>query len=98
MKLIQVAVIISSMTEAEALAEIRGLAAAGRVDFIDHAKKEMREAGADFVDVMNALRKAASCRYQPKNDRWKVQGPDRDGDELTMMVVLDDGILVVTVW
>lgn len=86
------------MTEAEALAEIRGLAGAGRVEFTDHARDEMQEAGSDFLDVMNALRKATYCRHQPKNDRWKVQGPDRSGEELTVIVVLEDGILVVTVW
>ena len=86
------------MTEAQALREVRGLASAGRVEFTDHARDEMEEAGAGFLDVMNALRKATSCRHQPKSDRWKVLGPDRDGEELTVIVVLEDGVLVVTVW
>jgi len=86
------------MTESEALAEIRGLAGAGRVEFTDHALEEMEAAGADFQDVMNALREATGCRYQSKNDRWKVRGPDGDGEDLTVVVFLESGILVVTVW
>jgi hypothetical protein len=86
------------MTAAEALAEIRGLAAAGRVEFTDHAREEMEDASADFLDVLNALRKATSCRYQKQKDRWKVVGPDLDADDLTIVVALDDGVLVVTVW
>jgi hypothetical protein len=30
--------------------------------------------------------------------RWKVFGNDRDGDELVLMVVLEAGVIVVTVF
>ena len=29
---------------------------------------------------------------------WTVTGPDRDGDDLEVAVVLEDGILVITVY
>jgi hypothetical protein len=40
---------------------------------------------------MRAVRCAAQC-----GGTWEVTGPDSDGDELTVIVVIDDGVLVVT--
>ncbi len=86
------------MNEVDALAQIRGLARAGRVRFTWHAVDEAKQAGASELDVMNALCKAASCRHQPSNDRWKVKGPDLMDDELVVIVVIQDELVVVTVW
>jgi hypothetical protein len=57
----------------------------------------MGERGALKEDVEHALREATGCEAEPE-DRWKVQGADRDGDELTVVVVLEAGVLVVTVF
>jgi hypothetical protein len=40
---------------------------------------------------------AANCKGLPEG-RWKVWGPDRFGDELTLVVVASDGVIVVTVF
>ncbi len=85
-----------SMTPTEALQAIRGYAAAGRIGYSPHARREVFEANAVFADVRVALANAARTTLQP-NDRWKTVGPDRDGDEL-VVVVIDDGLLVVTVF
>ncbi len=85
------------LTPAQALVDIRGYAAAGRIEYTEHAIKEMDEAHADFGDTRHALMKAVSAVFQ-NNGRWKIRGPDRDGDELILAVTIDDGILVITVF
>jgi hypothetical protein len=46
--------------------------------------------------VRYALANAERC-YAVENDRWRVTGPDLDGDELSAIVVIEDGVIVVTV-
>jgi hypothetical protein len=31
-------------------------------------------------------------------DRWVIAGPDLDEDDLTLVVVIESGVIVVTVW
>ncbi len=81
---------------AEVLRAVRGFARAGRIVYSSHARKEMAEAGARAADVRHALIHAASAK--PSNDRWRVVGPDIDGDELIVVVVLENGVVVVTVF
>jgi hypothetical protein len=60
----------------------------------------MNKRGADRDDVRNALCGAKSCR--PSSDgpgRWVVAGGlDLSGDALTAVVVIESGVLVVTVF
>jgi hypothetical protein len=86
------------VTSAAVLAEVRWLAGAGRVRFTAHAKQRMRERGVYVDDVLHALRNAFRCRLGDKQSKWKVTGADTDGDDLTLVVVIDEGILVVTVF
>jgi hypothetical protein len=46
--------------------------------------------------VVHALKHATACA--PSDAKWKVSGPDLDGDELTAVVVLEVGVIVVTVF
>lgn len=86
------------MTPAEALGVIRGLAGAGRVSYARHAFERMDERGVTRNDVDHALLHAAQCAWQPRRETWKVIGADLSGDELVMAVVVDDGLLIVTVF
>ena len=86
-----------SHTEAQALANVRGYASAGRVRFSKHAWLRMYERNATEMDVLHALATAQSCRAAPE-ERWRVEGKDRDGDDLTVVVVLENGVLVVTLF
>jgi hypothetical protein len=86
------------MTHAEAMQEVRGLAAAGRVRFVGHARKRMGERGARVLDVVHALANATDCRAADEPGRWRATGPDRDGDELTAIVEIDNGVLVITIY
>ena len=88
------------MTSDEALQDIRGFAGAGRVRFTRHARLRAAErAGGTSVGelhVVHALKHATTCA--PSDAKWKVTGPDLDGDDLTAVVVLEADVLVVTVF
>ncbi len=86
------------MTSAEALADIRGLARAGRVSYVRHAIERMDERGVTRNDVEHALMNSARCAWQPRKETWKVFGVDLSGDALVVAVVIEDGLLVVTVF
>lgn len=65
------------MTPSQALATIRGYAAANRVRFAGgHAYREMLAAGATFDDVVSVLVNATGCAASRNAvDRWVVRGP-----------------------
>lgn len=86
------------MTPAEALADIRGLARAGRVSYVRHAIERMGERGVTRNDVEHALMNAARCVWQARKETWKAFGVDLLGDELVVAVAIEDGLLVVTVF
>jgi len=83
--------------EQAVLKDIQGLAGAGRVAIRNHALERMDERGLDWEDVVRALMTAVSCEAQPL-DRWKVEGVDLDGDAVTVVVVIELGVVVVTVF
>ena len=83
--------------EARALADIQGYALANRIEYGPHAWGRMRERGARREDVRSALVTATSCQAQP-DDRWRVPGQDTEGELLTVIVVLEDGVVVVTLY
>jgi hypothetical protein len=80
-----------------ALADIRGYAAANRIRILRHAWQRMGERGAQYEDVRHALADARRCKAAGQG-RWKVTGDDLDGDELTLVVSIEAGVIVVTVF
>jgi hypothetical protein len=82
--------------EAKALEDVRGFAGARRVVLPKHARDEMYQAGAQVEDVLHALANADSIRAS-HSGRWKVTGKDLDGDDLDVVVLIEDGLIVVTV-
>jgi hypothetical protein len=83
--------------EAQALADVRGYAAAGRWTLLGHARRRAQERGARPEDVRRALVSATRC-CAAEFGRWKVTGLDTAGDELTAVVELVDGVVVVTLF
>jgi hypothetical protein len=83
--------------EALALAEIHGYAAANRVRFTRHAWLRMSERRVAAADVVFCLKTAGTCGAQA-NGTWKVPGQDTAGDDLTVVVAIEDGALVVTTY
>lgn len=88
------------MDSAEALRVIRGLAKANRVRFTAHAAREAVECGATRDDVRCALANATRVRASGRDraSDWTAIGPDKDGDDLEVALILEDGILVITVY
>jgi hypothetical protein len=85
------------VTPAEALADVQGYASANRIRVEGHALQRMRERGVAVRDLRHALANATGCARADKG-RWRVEGPDLAGDEVTAIVVLEDGVIVVTVF
>jgi hypothetical protein len=81
----------------EALKAIRGYARAGRIGYVTHAQQRMVQRGARAADVRHALVNASSTRPSD-DDKWRVVGPDLDGDDLEVVVALEGRVIVVTVF
>jgi hypothetical protein len=90
---------VPHVTKAEVatLADIRGYASAGRISLTTHARTRMIERNVKPGDVRSALVSARACRGQP-GGTWKVTGPDMDSDALDLVVALEAGVVVVTVF
>ena len=58
------------------------------------------ECGATRDDVRCALANATSIRASGRGraSDWTVTGPDPDCDDLDIAVILEDGILIITVY
>ena len=81
-----------------ALAEIQRLASLNRLVFTSHAAKRMDQRGAKREDVRAALVSATSARAQDRGG-WRVEGGrDRDGDDLTVIVDIEDDVIVITLF
>lgn len=83
--------------ELRALEDVRGYSRAGRVVPTEHARRRMRERSISWADLVAALARAGLCAALP-GEKWRITGLDRSGDEMTSVVVLDEGVLVVTVF
>ena len=79
------------------LEDIRGYTRAGRVRFTPHAYFRMRTRHVRHDDAFHALENVFSC-VALENDRWRVEGPDLEGDALTLIVVVESGVLVITLY
>lgn len=87
------------MTPDEALHEVRRLATQNRLRYTRHARERMAQRGAQAADVRHALRRAESCSASADApDRWVVRGPDLDDDELSVVVVIEDDCVVITLY
>jgi subtilisin-like proprotein convertase family protein len=85
------------VTDAEVLRDVRGYASAGRIRLNAHVRDRMRRRDAGYEDVRHALVNARSARQQT-NGRWRIEGKDLDGDDLVIIAVLEDGVVVVTLF
>lgn len=66
---------------------VRGLATANRIVLTAHASQRMRTRRVQYGDVRHALTNAHRGRHAGEA-RWRVEGPDLDGDELTVVVTV----------
>ena len=64
-----------------------------------HVSIRMAERGVTMKCISRALQTATEATHQPERDRWKLTGGvDVDGAELILIVKVDRGVLVVTVF
>ena len=83
-----------------ALRAIRGLAKANRIRLTAHADREAAECGATRGDIRRALVNAKGIRASGLGRAldWTVAGPDLDGDDLELALIIEDGLLIITVY
>lgn len=86
------------MDGTEALETIRRYAVAGLVAFTTHARERMVQRRVSLDDVLRALINAKSARATDVAEKWIACGPDLDGDDLEVVVVIEAGLVVVTVY
>ena len=86
------------MDSAEALPVVRGLARANRIRLTAHAAREAVECGATRDDIRYALSNAKSVRASGRGraSDWTAVGPDENGDDLEVALIVEGGILVIT--
>jgi pentatricopeptide repeat protein len=84
-------------SETEALEVIRGYAKAHRIEYSRHALRRMRERNINEQAIRHALVTAQKCILQ-ENECWKVPSFDFSGCELTVVLAIEDDLLVVTVF
>jgi hypothetical protein len=89
---------LKALTVGEALDRVKGLTLANRWRIEPrHGLPRMRQRGASFEDVRHGLIFAGDCHFQD-NGRWKLETEDLDGDEMSLVVVVEDDVLVVTLF
>ncbi len=88
------------MDPEEALRVIRGLGKANRFRLTAHAAQEAAECRATRAHIQRALANAKSVRPsgESRSSDWTVLGPDLDGDDLELAVIIEDGLLIITVY
>lgn len=88
------------MNESDALRAIRRIARTGLIILSRHAQSRMQKRNVRFSDVRYALRNVTTVKRSASDHAsdWIATGPDLDGEELTAAVILQGGVLVVTVY
>mgnify|MGYP001404377411 CR=1 FL=1 len=85
------------MKNRDVVRDIRGFAAARRVRVTSHGRKRMSERGVTYADLRHGLMSANDCE-EGANGGWKVCTSDMSGDPLTVILFIQDGLLIVTVF
>jgi len=86
------------VTDAEALATVRRLALAGSYRVSRHAQERAAERGVRVGDIRHGLINATAARWQADRATWRLESVDREGDGLTLAVVIEALVVVVTVF
>ncbi|GAC1344339.1 MAG: hypothetical protein NVSMB23_19120 [Myxococcales bacterium] len=76
---------------------IRELARADRWEFTSHALGSLTVRDASVEDVFVVLTTATACHGE-QGGRWRLSGPDRLDDPLTLIVELQAQVIVVTLF
>jgi hypothetical protein len=87
-----------------ALAKIRSILQNGRFLIVSHCYERMRKRGVYEEDILHVLNENGIITSKPELDekhqkyKYRVEGFDIEGDELTIIVnIFDEKTLVVTI-
>ena len=94
------------LSPAEAQRKILLILEEGTVDISVHCRRILRERGVDDLDIVHVLEKGQIIReaeWDLNHNEWKyrVEGTDIEGEELTAITVIfevDLSLLIVTVF
>ncbi len=79
------------MDGAKALQAIRS---AGQLFLTKHARDRMAQRNVSYKDVQHALQNASHAELSDDDDgyeeKWVVRGADIDGDELYLVVIIEE--------
>jgi hypothetical protein len=80
--------------------EKRIIEALAQNDFVltSHVLERMGQRKVRRADIVECGRTAKKCTHDPARDTYKVAGFDLDGDDLTVVVGIDNGVVIVTVF
>jgi len=85
------------VTPEEALEAAQDAGRTGRLDWTPHAYEQARKRNIKKLDARAALASATHAVYQPENDRWRIEGgQDLEGDDLTVVVVFEGLLVIIT--
>ena len=63
-----------------------------------HAARRMRHRSVSKADIQNCGRTVRSSLNQAKKSTWRIVGQDLDGEILTVICGMDNGVVVVTIY
>jgi hypothetical protein len=95
------------LTAVEAMAKIQIILQEGDIVISDHCKRvRMKERDVTYVDIITCLKKGTinrAAEWEEKYSNWKyrVEGFDKVGEELTSIVVIIDAnleLFVITIF
>lgn len=75
------------MNEAQALQAIKS---AGQLFITQHARDRMAQRRIGYKDVQHALRVASRATRSDDDEKWVVASEDIDGDELHVVVIIEE--------
>jgi len=58
----------------------------------------MRQRSVSKADIQSCGRTIRSCLYQAQKATWRIEGDDLDGEIITVICGMDDGVIIVTLF
>lgn len=85
------------MADNELISRVLQLLKDGDFSITQHARQRMRERGVSAEDITWAAYCSPTVTTQ-EYGKLRIDGEDKDGDELTIIAVYQDGVLIITVF
>jgi hypothetical protein len=63
-----------------------------------HAVSRMNQRTLTAADIISCGQTAKCCIYQAQHGTWRIDGKDLDGEILTAICAVDNGVVIVTIF